>query len=87
MVEGTCIGITQKPFEKTQLVRLMDSEGIESTLRLHKGCKMKIGDQYRFYFSQRNLPWTGNRYLDTALMSGGFLGYEHIADKTPSEPT
>ena len=83
MVEGTCIGITQKPFEKTQIVRLMDNEGIESTLRLPKGCKIKIGGQYRFYFSQQNSSWTGSRYLDMALMADGFLGYEHIADETP----
>ncbi len=83
-MEGTCIGITQRTFEKTQTIRLMDDNGIESTLRLPKGCKIKIGGQYRLYFSQRNSSWTGNHYLDTALMTGGFLGYEHITDETTS---
>ena len=84
VVEGTCIRAAQKPFGKMQTVGLLDADDVEHTLCLPKSCKMRIGRQYRLYFSQRNSSRSGNRRLDAALQTEGFLGYECIADETPS---
>ncbi len=78
LVEGTCVGVTQKIIGKFQTVKMMDEAGVESTLRLSKNCKLKIGDKYRLYFSQREHVRTGYNYFDTALMTDSFLGYEHV---------
>lgn len=83
-VEGICISAAQKPFGKTQTVGLLDADGSEHTLYVPKSCKMRIGRQYRLYFSQRSAPRSGNRRLDAALHTEGFLGYECITDETPS---
>ena len=77
-VEGTCVGVTQKIIGKFQIIKMMDEAGVESTLRLSKNCKMKIGDKYRLYFSQREQIHTGCNYFDTALMTDSFLGYERV---------
>lgn len=84
VVEGTCIRAAQKPFGKMQTVGLLDADGTEHIVYLPKSCKMRVGRQYRLYFSQRRPPCSGNRRLDAALQTEGFLGYEGIADETPS---
>ena len=84
VVEGTCIRAAQRPFWKTQTVGLLDADDVEHTLCLPKSCKMSLGRQYRLYFSQRTSSLSGNRRLDAALQTEGFLGYECIADETPS---
>lgn len=76
VVEGTCIGIVPKPLRKYRKIRIMDDEGNESTLLLHKQSKIKIGDRYCFYFKRTTHLTLGNEYLDTAMSSDCFLGYE-----------
>lgn len=76
VVEGTCVGIVPKPLHKYRKIRIMDDEGNESTLLLHKQSKIKIGDRYCFYFKQTTRLTLGNEYLDTATSSDCFLGYE-----------
>lgn len=76
VVEGTCVGIVPKPLRKYRKIRIMDDEGNESTLLLHKQSKIKIGDRYCFYFKQAAHLTLGNEYLDAATSSDCFLGYE-----------
>ena len=83
-MEGTCISAVQKPFGKMQTVGLLDTDGTEHILYLPKSCKMRVGRQYRLYFSQRRPSCSGNRRLDATLQTEGFLGYEGIAGETPS---
>jgi len=80
ITEGTCIGITPKPMRRYRSVRLMDSEGLETTLLLDKRTKVKIGCQYRIYFSQHQRPGLGSEYLDTALSGDSFLGIEDLRE-------
>ena len=84
VVEGTCIRAAQNPFGKMETVGLLDAGGTEHILYLPKSCKMSVGRQYRLYFSQRRPSCSGNRRLDAALQTEGFLGYEGIAGETPS---
>ena len=59
----------------------MDDAAIETTLKLAKNCKFNIGDRYRLYFDKRNQYKTGSGFLDTALSTGNFLGYELLPEK------
>jgi hypothetical protein len=86
-VEGTCVGISAKPFRKQRVIKIMDSDGIESTLRLGRQTSVKIGTRYRFYFTERvTSPLPGSEYLTTALSAGQLLGYEELpATAEPEE--
>ena len=41
---------------------------------------LKIGEPYRFYFQKGSRPVVGNDYLDAALSTNSFLGYEAISE-------
>lgn len=87
-VEGTCIRITLKPLRKCRQIKIMDSQGVESTLMLTKQTKIKIGYRYRFYFKKDARPLLGSEYLDTALSTDCFLGCEELGpypEETKSE--
>lgn len=77
-VEGTCIAISNRPLRKCRRVKIMDDQGIESTLLLAKQAEIKIGYQYRFFFKKNARPSLGSEYLDTALSTDCFLGYEEL---------
>ena len=81
-VEGTCIGVSSKPFRKHFTIKVMDDAGVESSLRLGKQTKVKIGFRYRFYFKQGERLSVGNAYFDTALSSDHFLGFEELGEFT-----
>jgi len=80
IVEGTCIGVSSKPFQKQVTVKVMDDAGIESTLRFGKQTKVKIGFRYRFYFKQGQRVSVGSAYFDTALSSDHFLGFDELEE-------
>ena len=82
IVEGTCIGVSSKPFQKQVTVKIIDDAGIESSLRFGKQTKVKIGFRYRFYFKQGQRLSVGNAYFDTALSSDNFLAFEELGDVT-----
>lgn len=63
-----------------ELPYLIDSHGIEITLLLSKSALLKIGEPYRFYFQKGSRPVVGNDYLDAALSTNSFLGYEAISE-------
>ncbi|MBP1737663.1 MAG: hypothetical protein H6Q60_1544 [Oscillospiraceae bacterium] len=79
-VEGTCVAITNRPLRKCRRIRIMDDHGIKSTLLLAKQAKVKIGYQYRFFFKKTTRPSLGSEFLDTALSTDCFLGYEELGE-------
>ena len=78
IIEGTCIGVSSKPFRKYFSIKITDNTGVESTLKLGKQTKIKIGVRYRFFFSRDNRAFLGNEYFDTALSFDCFLGFEEL---------
>jgi hypothetical protein len=81
VVEGVCVGVSARPFRKSCTIKIMDDDGVETALHLQKPSRVKIGARYRFYFSERGADApTGSAYLDAALSSGRFLGFEEAAD-------
>lgn len=80
MAEGVCIGITPKPMRRYRSVRLMDAEGLETTLLLDKRTRVKIGYHYRIYFKKDLQPCFGSEYLDTTLSGDCFLGIEELGE-------
>ena len=85
VVEGTCVGLAQKLFKRQFTVRVMDDDGIETTLRLGKQAKIKIGTRYRFYFKQSERTALNNAYFDSMTASDMFLGFEMTEDKQEIE--
>ena len=78
VVEGICAGISTPMLRRYRKVHLIDSHGVEITLLLSKSARLKIGAPYRFYFQKGARPTVGNDYLDAALSTNSFLGYEAI---------
>lgn len=79
-VEGTCVGLSTKPFQKYTRIRILNQNGVDTTLRIGKQSKIKIGFQYRFYFKQNERLSLGSEYLDTILATDYFLGYEEMGE-------
>lgn len=79
-VEGVCVGIAARPLRRYRKVRLMDRDGIETAVLLGKQIKVKIGYEYRFYFKEDKRPSLGSEYLDNALSSDHFLGFEELGE-------
>jgi len=77
-MEGTCVAIANRPLRKCRHIKIMDDQGIESTLLLARQAKIKIGYQYRFFFKKNARPSLGSEYFDTALSTDCFLGYEEL---------
>ena len=71
VVEGICAGISTPMLRRYR---------IEITLLLSKSALLKIGEPYRFYFQKGSRPVVGNDYLDAALSTNSFLGYEAISE-------
>ena len=76
VVEGICAGISTPMLRRYRKVHLIDSHGTEITLLLSKSARLKIGEPYRFYFQKGARPAVGHEYLDAALSTNNFLGYE-----------
>ncbi len=79
-VEGTCVAITPKSLRKYRKIRIMDDEGNEFAVLLNKQSKVKIGYRYRFFFKQTQRFSLGSEYLDAAMSSDHFLGYEELGE-------
>lgn len=80
VVEGICTGVSTPMLRRYRKIHLMDELGTERTLLLSKTAKFQIGARYRFYFQKGSRPAIGNDYLDTALSTNSFLGYEALED-------
>ena len=79
-MEGTCVAITPKPLRKYRKIKIIDTDGNESSLLLGKHSKVKIGFCYRFYFTKTQHVSLGSEYFDAALSSDCFLGYEELGE-------
>ena len=80
MVEGICAGVSTPMLRRYRKIQLIDEQGAERTLLLSKTAKFQIGARYRFYFQKGSRPAVGNDYLDAALSTNSFLGYEALED-------
>lgn len=80
IVEGVCVAITPKPLRKYRKIKIMDDNGNESSMLLGKQSKVKIGYRYRFYFKETQQISLGSEYLDSAMSSDHFLGYEELGE-------
>lgn len=80
VVEGICAGVSTPMLRRYRKIQLMDEQGAERTLLLSKTAKFQIGAHYRFYFQNGSRPAIGNDYLDAALSTNNFLGYELLED-------
>lgn len=82
VVEGTCVAVLPKPLRKYRKIKIIDKDGNESTMLLSKQSKVKIGYRYRFYFKETQQLSFGSEYLDSAMSSDHFLGYEELGEYT-----
>ena len=83
VVEGVCISISTPMLHCYRKIQLVDDQGAETTLLLNKTSRFRIGSRYRFYFQIGSRPAVGNDYLDAALSTNSFLGYEEV-EHSPS---
>ncbi|WP_195543032.1 hypothetical protein [Massiliimalia timonensis] len=79
-VEGTCVAVLPKPLRRYRKIKIMDDKGNESSMLLGKQSKVKIGYRYRFYFKETQHISLGSEYLDSAMSSDSFLGYEELGE-------
>mgnify|MGYP000083358065 CR=1 FL=1 len=56
--------------------------GNMDTMLLGKQSKVKIGYRYRFYFKETQHISLGSEYLNSAMSSDHFLGYEELGEFT-----
>lgn len=80
VVEGTCVAVMPKPLRRYRKIKIMDDNGNGSTMLLGKQSKVKIGYRYRFYFKETQRISLGSEYLDSAMSSDCFLGYEELGE-------
>jgi len=85
VVEGTCVSVAPKFMRRQYEIRVMDDEGIETSLRLAKQTKVKIGARYHFYFKQGDRAPLGSKFFDSMLTSDLFLGYEMLEENSLSK--
>ena len=78
VVEGVCTSVTAPALHRYRKVQLVDAQGAETTLLLSKASRFRIGSHYRFSFQTGSRPAVGNDYLDAALSTNSFLGYEEL---------
>lgn len=78
-ITGICTSVSQPPFHRYKKVFLTLEDGQETTLLLGTQTKVKPDTWYRFYFRGGSSPRLGNDYLDAALSTNVFLGFEELA--------
>lgn len=79
-VEGVCASVSSPMLRQYRKIHVIDEQGAERTLLLSKSAKFQIGARYRFYFQKDSRPALGNDYLDAALSTNNFLGYEVLEE-------
>ena len=77
-VTGVCTLVTQPPFRRYKKLHLTLEDGNETILLLGMQTKIKPDTWYRFYFRSGSAPRLGNDYLDAALSTNVFLGFEEL---------
>lgn len=74
-ITGTCTAVSPQPLRRYRKIALVDTHGAEIILLLGKQLKIKPGNCYCFYFRKTSFPRLGSEYLDAALATDLFLGY------------
>lgn len=74
-ITGTCTAVSPQPLRRYRKIALVDVHGAEIILLLGKQLKIKPGSCYCFYFRKTSFPRLGSEYLDAALATDLFLGY------------
>ena len=78
IVDGICTGVSTHMLCRYRKVHLTNEQGEEQTLLINKSSKFQLGVHYRFYFQKSNHLVIGNDYLDAALSTNNFLGFEIV---------
>jgi len=78
VIEGVCVGVVPTLLRRQFTVRVVDDDGVETSLQLGKQAKVKIGVRYRFYFKQGERGNLESDFLNTLMVSDLFLGFEVI---------
>lgn len=85
-VIGVCIEITQPPLCRCRKITIISEHDTQLTLLLGKQTRIFIGSPYRFYFRKdTGFNW-GSDYLNSALATDLFLGYEQLPANTLAAP-
>lgn len=77
-VKGACLSTSNILIRKQKKIRIIDGEGNERSFILNRHSKVSIGKEYIFYFKATRRISLGSEYLDSALSSDCFLGYEEV---------
>lgn len=77
--DGTCIWINRRRLRSQLEARFMSEDGEERSLWLRKSAPVRVGNQYRIYFSREEHPKTDSHYLSVAMASADVLGIELIS--------
>ncbi len=81
-VVGTCVFIAPVMLRKFMKIKIMDAEGVETTVNLRKGSKLKIGEKYCLYFKRNTTRIVESDFIETMLATDNFLGFEVFDDTT-----
>lgn len=79
------MGISEPLFSKYKRIKIMDENGIEGVLLLHKHAHIRIGYCYCFFFKKGSHISFGNGFLATVLATDMFLGYEELGEYMEAE--
>ena len=77
-ISGICTEIIPVPFRRHKKVHLTLEDGKEAILLLEPQAKIRAGASYRFFFRDSPGVCPGSGYLDAALSSSAFLGFEEL---------
>lgn len=86
IISGTCVRVLPQPIGKFRKIQIMDENGVETTLRLPKQNRFRIGAKYLLYFSTRSNLTLGSEALSAALSTDSFLGYEETPETDEIAP-
>ena len=85
-ITGVCTSVSRQPFRRYKKVHLTLEDGNETALLLGMQERILPDTWYRFYFRNNSAPRLGNDYLDAALSTNVFLGFEEITtEKLPQD--
>ncbi len=81
-VMGICAAVSSQPLRRYHKIELVDGQGNTTALFLGKQVRIEPGGYYCFYFRKAARPSLGSGYLDAALSTDLFLGYDSGLSET-----
>lgn len=79
-IEGLCVFISGSFFSRYKKVKILGDDDVETTLRIHKNIRIQLKVRYKFYFSHLPKNDFESEYLNAALASDSFLGFERVSE-------